>query len=406
MSINLTADTEVWIQGLLVSELRPELTVARRPGHYSIELRFTFRGENDDEWDPDDLFVSRDIELLVDGETLLLMEEYSRLGINCDHPVLKPFEIAESIKAVAYRWPEFVSMERGWGWVHGQVRLDENKHLDAGHLRYEWEGHAQHYIEEKPLRAIPPEVLQLLHELALFHNTLMDIVLRNVWGHLHSAVAPASRTIPLDDQLVFVVGGIGGNVEEKFHLTTPGAQEFQSLADSFGARLHREQLSSSSRRDSDYAENVNRMLTDYLFLERGYRIDMDYRVILSPGEFGDATESGHDRRPGEFSLLIRLFLTDAQGRTFSFTEVGSGLGYVLPVLVAVWKPFGGIAILQQPELHLHPALQAALGDVLIESSNHKRLIVETHSEHILLRVLKRIRQSHFKDGVPDGLTGC
>lgn len=133
---------------------------------------------------------------------------------------------------------------------------------------------------------------------------------------------------------------------------------------------------------------------------------MDYRVILSPGEFRDATESGHDRRPGEFSLLIRLFLTDAQGRTFSFTEVGSGLGYVLPVLVAVWKPFGGIAILQQPELHLHPALQAALGDVLIESSNHKWLIVETHivspDGTTQVKRLRISRDGEFLDRWPRG----
>jgi predicted ATPase len=65
-----------------------------------------------------------------------------------------------------------------------------------------------------------------------------------------------------------------------------------------------------------------------------------------------------------------------------------------------------MAMLQQPELHLHPALQAALGDVLIESSHIaqgkniiiKRLIVETHSEHLLLRILRRIRQTQEKIG--------
>lgn len=51
-------------------------------------------------------------------------------------------------------------------------------------------------------------------------------------------------------------------------------------------------------------------------------------------------------------------------------------------------------MLQQPELHLHPALQAALGDVFIESSSPEhQMIVETHSEHLLLRILKRVRQT-------------
>jgi predicted ATPase len=50
---------------------------------------------------------------------------------------------------------------------------------------------------------------------------------------------------------------------------------------------------------------------------------------------------------------------------------------------------------QQPELHLHPALQAALGDVLIdaiETDPKSTLIVETHSEHLVLRLLRRIRE--------------
>ena len=90
---------------------------------------------------------------------------------------------------------------------------------------------------------------------------------------------------------------------------------------------------------------------------------------------------------------MNLHLVDSQGRRFSFDEVGSGLGYVLPILSSMFHEIP-ISILQQPELHLHPALQAEFGDVLIEASIfHKQLIVETHSEYILLRVLKRIRQS-------------
>lgn len=68
-------------------------------------------------------------------------------------------------------------------------------------------------------------------------------------------------------------------------------------------------------------------------------------------------------------------------------------------------------------MHLHPALQAALGDIFIESvapiltgdkqrptnTNFKQLIIETHSEHILLRVLKRIRQTHAKIHLTDEL---
>ncbi len=50
--------------------------------------------------------------------------------------------------------------------------------------------------------------------------------------------------------------------------------------------------------------------------------------------------------------------------------------------------------IQQPELHLHPALQSSVADVFIEELNGDcapQFIIETHSEHLLLRMLRRIR---------------
>ena len=50
--------------------------------------------------------------------------------------------------------------------------------------------------------------------------------------------------------------------------------------------------------------------------------------------------------------------------------------------------------IEQPELHLHPAAQCELGDVVIRAFHRGRFsIIETHSEHMLLRVLKRIRMT-------------
>ena len=51
--------------------------------------------------------------------------------------------------------------------------------------------------------------------------------------------------------------------------------------------------------------------------------------------------------------------------------------------------------MEQPEIHLHPALQAELADVFIETALGQRkntFILETHSEHLILRLLRRIRE--------------
>ena len=95
-------------------------------------------------------------------------------------------------------------------------------------------------------------------------------------------------------------------------------------------------------------------------------------------------------------------MRDAQGRKHDFEDVGSGIGYVLPVLCSIFNQ--QLSFIQQPELHIHPALQAALGDVFIEAINaNKKIIIETHSEHLLLRILKRIRQTHLQVDIADDL---
>jgi predicted ATPase len=68
----------------------------------------------------------------------------------------------------------------------------------------------------------------------------------------------------------------------------------------------------------------------------------------------------------------------------------------LPVLVHAYADEGKIVAIEQPEIHLHPALQAELGDVFIESALGERkntFLLETHSEHLILRILRRVRET-------------
>jgi predicted ATP-dependent endonuclease of OLD family len=64
-----------------------------------------------------------------------------------------------------------------------------------------------------------------------------------------------------------------------------------------------------------------------------------------------------------YPKLIRLYLIDNHQRNLEFEDVGSGIGYVLPALASLAQD--GISLIQQPELHLHPALQSKLGDVIV-----------------------------------------
>jgi predicted ATPase len=61
----------------------------------------------------------------------------------------------------------------------------------------------------------------------------------------------------------------------------------------------------------------------------------------------------------------------------------------------------GLSLIEQPEIHVHPAVQVGLGDLLIDSvrreGSRRTLVIETHSEHLILRLLRRIRETTEKE---------
>lgn len=81
------------------------------------------------------------------------------------------------------------------------------------------------------------------------------------------------------------------------------------------------------------------------------------------------------------------------------TAVGVGVSQALPVvLLCLLTPPGGIVVLEQPELHLHPAMQLRIADFLLAcAGTGRQIIVETHSEHLVNRLRRRVAEDETSE---------
>ena len=113
--------------------------------------------------------------------------------------------------------------------------------------------------------------------------------------------------------------------------------------------------------------------------------DIPYKLDVK--STSDVPETGQN-------VYIELY--DRNTKTsVNITDVGFGISCILPIIVeGVASPEGSIICVEQPELHLHPRLQAKLADLIIETAlkDGKQWIVETHSELIARRIQTRIAE--------------
>ena len=104
------------------------------------------------------------------------------------------------------------------------------------------------------------------------------------------------------------------------------------------------------------------------------------------------------RGSGPFQMHVRKFAERAKGPLRNLIDVGYGVSQVLPVITELFRDDATpMFLLQQPEVHLHPSAQAALGSLFCQIAGHRRqLVIETHSDHLLDRVRMDVRDGRGK----------
>lgn len=148
---------------------------------------------------------------------------------------------------------------------------------------------------------------------------------------------------------------------------------------------------------------LERLQDDGLDVEPDYD-DTDGQPIGMYGIIKDTTAEAEklvaEIDESDADRIRELVLVDQRSNTVvTHRDVGIGISQVLPVLVMAYGSQNKLLAMEQPEIHLHPALQAELGDVFIESALGERrnsLILETHSEHLILRLMRRMRETWQK----------
>ena len=94
-----------------------------------------------------------------------------------------------------------------------------------------------------------------------------------------------------------------------------------------------------------------------------------------------------------FQVRVRKYGKRAKGPMRNLIDVGYGVSQVLPVITELFRERETpMFLLQQPEVHLHPSAQAALGSLFCRiATRDRQLVVETHSDHLVDRVRMDVR---------------
>lgn len=171
-------------------------------------------------------------------------------------------------------------------------------------------------------------------------------------------------------------------------------------------------------KDKTFATEVNEWLSGNERFNSGYAIDLrHYRELeidshilkaLTVAVDGDLDRNWVLEELMKLEKGQRLQIKELHtGIRFFPQDLGVGISQVIPVIVGALHSQSGIVAIEEPESNIHPAFQVVLADLFMTQAKANpdlMFLIETHSEHLMLRCLRRIRETSMGRGSDDDPT--
>ena len=223
------------------------------------------------------------------------------------------------------------------------------------------------YLEENILEQIPAQIPDLVQELELVHILMLDIEPEKILD-----ITPTDIPLSYNDLLnsITYLGPLR-SYPERLYTVSGWNRDSVGVQGEFTTHI--------LYHDAIIAEEVNKWFE---------RFEIPYRLEIR--------ESGDVQLAGKY---VSIALIDKNTNTpVTLADVGFGINQLLPIITEGLTPEENeIICVEQPEIHLHPRLQANIADLMIdtirdEKGKQKQWIVETHSELLIRRIQRRIRE--------------
>jgi hypothetical protein len=161
--------------------------------------------------------------------------------------------------------------------------------------------------------------------------------------------------------------------------------------------------------DFDSKEEAMQVSYDYLINDsRGNGWD-HYKELIDADDFDEAVEfmlCGVNALKKSYARNLEAPWKHFERATVYFevngsktkvppSNLGIGFSQMIPLVSSALSSENRLIAIEQPELHIHPGLQTELADLFILSAKERgnRFLIETHSEHLILRLLRRVRET-------------